>query len=92
MHKDSPETRCCKLMSAFALILAALNVCVLHMVGLQNKYLELEGACREVCSYVVRQSIAHSAPALNLAPRHHQNKSRAHEHQQKSAPRAVKDV
>lgn len=51
-----------KITSAFALALASLNVCPVHMEGLRNKDLGLEGACREVCSCVVRLSIAHSAP------------------------------
>jgi len=60
------------------------------MVGLKNKDLGLEGACREVRSYVVRSLVAHFASALCHVPYHHQSTHRVRVHQQKSESRVVK--
>src|ERR1700712_2091565 len=64
-----------KMKSAYALVLASLHGCAVHMEGLRNKDLGLEGACREVCSCVVRLSIAHSAPVRCLVSYRCQSKS-----------------
>jgi len=61
--------------SALALVLASLNVCPVHMEGLKNKDLGLEGACREVCSCVVCLSIVHSAPVRCLVSYRCQSKN-----------------
>ena len=60
-------------------------------VGLQNKDLALVGACRQVCSSVVRSSSLHSAPFRRLALHHYQHLSRAAVRQKKNESHVSKN-